>query len=128
MVATKTAVDDRRLLEQMVEEAYRMPNWNATSLRAALRRVTPEMAGWRPPNARRSIADIVVHCAYWKYALRRRLSGDRRGGFPYPGSNWFKTDSPPNRERWVEYLALLEHEHLRLCEAIRAGPSKIRPS
>jgi hypothetical protein len=81
MAKRTKAADDRLLLLQMIEEAYQLPNWNGTNLRSALRRVTPEMAGWRPPHARRSIADIVVHCAYWKYALRRRLSGARRGTF-----------------------------------------------
>ena len=67
------STDDRPLLLQMIEEAYQLPNWNETNLKSTLRRVSPEMAGWRPPHAKRSIADIVVHCAYWKYALQRRL-------------------------------------------------------
>lgn len=82
MAQRTLAADDRLLLLQMIEEAYQLPNWNGTNLRSALRRVTPEMAGWRPPHARRSIADIVVHCAYWKYALRRRLSVAAAARFP----------------------------------------------
>jgi len=78
--STKTA-DDRKILLQMIEEAYRLPNWNETSLRSTLQRVNPQMAGWRPLHAKRSIADIVVHCAYWKYALRRKIVGGQRGVF-----------------------------------------------
>ena len=121
MAKRTRATDDRLLLLQMVEEAYQLPNWNGTNLRAALRRVTPEMAGWRPPHARRSIADIVVHCAYWKYALRRRLSGGRRGTFPAKGSNWFKTPNRISGSQWSEYRALLEDEHQQLCDAIRSA-------
>jgi hypothetical protein len=91
--------DERELLLQMVEEAYRLPNWNETSLRSTLQRVSEEIAGWRPPHAKRSIADIVVHCAYWKYALRLKLGAGRRGSFPLKGSNWFKTPDPLSREQ-----------------------------
>ncbi len=110
--------DDRQLLLQMINEAYRMPNWNETSLQSTLRRVTPQMASWRPPHVKRSIADIVVHCAYWKYALRRRLTGGKRGGFPLKGSNWFRTSDDLTAEQWSEYRSLLEDQHEQLCEAI----------
>jgi hypothetical protein len=110
--------DERELLLQMVEEAYRLPNWNETSLRSTLQRVSEEIAGWRPPHAKRSIADIVVHCAYWKYALRLKLGAGRRGSFPLKGSNWFKTPDPLSREQWKEYRALLAEQHEQLVETI----------
>ena len=114
------AADDRDFLGQMLDEAYRLPNWNATHLRGALRRVTPEMAAWRAPHVRRSIADIVVHCAYWKYALRRKLTGEKPGGFPFSGSNWFSTPRTLTPVIWKDYLQLLDQQHERLREAIRA--------
>jgi hypothetical protein len=117
--------DDRELLLQMLEEAFRLPNWNCTSLQAALRRVTPEMAGWRPPLSRRSIADLVVHCAYWKYALRRRLTGGKRGAFPFRGSNWFRTPENPDAETWSGYLELLKSEHELLCAAVGGNRSRL---
>ena len=121
MAKRTKAADDRHLLLQMIEEAYQLPNWNCTNLRSALRRVSAPMAGWRPPNAKRSIADIVVHCAYWKYALRRRLSGAPRGTFPLKGSNWFKTEKRITPGCWSEYKQLLEDEHRQLCDAIRSA-------
>ena len=119
MKRPKPAADDRQLLLQMIEESYRLPNWNATNLRSALRRVGPEMAAWRPPHAKRSIAEIVVHCAYWKYGLRRRLSGGKRGTFPVKGSNWFNIGSQITSNQWSEYQALLENEHEQLCHTIK---------
>ncbi len=112
------AADDRQLLLQMVEEAYQLPNWNTTNLRSSLRRVGADMASWRPPHAKRSIADIVVHCAYWKYSLRRRLTGAKRGSFPLKGSNWFRTGKTLTKERWSEYVNLLQDEHEQLCAAV----------
>ncbi len=50
---------------------------------------------------------------YWKYAVRRRLTGEKRGAFPRKGSNWV----PPS-ESWEEDLRLLRDEHHALLEAI----------
>ena len=49
-------------------------------------------SAWRPHPARHSIQEIVVHAAYWKYAVRRRLKGEKRGSFPLKGSDWFRRD------------------------------------
>ena len=46
-------------------------------------------ASRRPAPGRHNIWEIVVHTAYWKYAVRRRLTGEKRGSFAYAGSNWF---------------------------------------
>ena len=118
MAKSARRVDDRALLQQMIEEAYRLPNWNETNLKSTLRRVSPEMATWRAPLTKRSIADIVVHCAYWKYAVRRRLTGEAAGGFPLKGSNWFRTSPELSREKWNEYRGLLEDQHEQLISAI----------
>jgi hypothetical protein len=111
--------DGRRLLLRIVEEAYDRPTWNGTNLRSTLVRVTPAVAGWRPRSGRRSIAEIVLHCAYWKYALRRRLTGERRGGFALKGTNWFEVPGRLTPQRWDECVALLDQEHRKLCEALR---------
>ena len=128
MAKRKTTSDDRQLLLQMIEEAYRLPNWNETNLRASLRRVSPELAGWRPRHAKRSIADITVHCAYYKYTLRRRLTGAKRGSFPFKGSGWFKLPTKITPSHWSEYLALLETEHQQLCEAIESAKQSLSHS
>jgi hypothetical protein len=88
--------------------------------------VTAEAAGWCPPHSRHGIADIVLHCAYWKYAIRRRLRGDRRGSFPLKGSNWFAIGRPLSPQRWSEIIAILEGEHERLCEAVRGATRQLR--
>ena len=67
---------------QLLDEAFCRKSWHGTNLRGSLRGLPVQQAGWRPPGGRHTIADIVVHCAYWKYAVRRRLRGDARGSFP----------------------------------------------
>src|SRR5262245_66231960 len=60
------------LLLHLVDEAYGKKAWHGPNLRGAIRRISAAVASWRPQLNRRSIADIVVHAAYWKYAVRRR--------------------------------------------------------
>jgi len=73
----------------IIEQAYDKPSWHGTNLRGSVRRVTAAQAAWRASNERHSIWEIVVHAAYWKYAVARRFTGSARGSFPLKGSNWF---------------------------------------
>ena len=125
---SKLPADDRVLLCQIVEESYQLPTWNETNLRSSISRVNVEVAGWVPPKAKRNIAEIVVHCAYWKYALRRRIRGDRRGTFAMKGSNWFPLDRPLAKQRWNECRALLDEEHQALVNAITGYAKKLNYS
>lgn len=125
MKTSKIEGDHRIVVLQMIEEAYREPTWNGTNLRASLRGIPAAAAGWRPLSSRRSIADIVVHCAYWKYALRRRLAGDKRGGFAFPGSNWFTLPDPVTTPQWKSYLALLDEQHQLLCDFLASDTTSL---
>jgi uncharacterized damage-inducible protein DinB len=101
-----------------LDEAYNRKGWHGPNLRGSIRGLDARQASWRPGPKRRSIADIVVHCAYWKYAVRRRLRGDSRGSFPLKGSNWFVLPANLSESDWQSYVRLLENEHRRLREAI----------
>src|SRR5215467_5821723 len=80
-------------LVAMIDEAYAGPAWHGPCLRGALRGVTAEEAAWRPASGRHNIWEVAVHTAYWKYAVRRRLTAEKRGGFAEKGSNWFTRPS-----------------------------------
>ena len=116
---TLTTIDDRELLLRMVEEAYRQSTWNGTNLRASLQHVSAHQAGWRPPHARHNIAEMVLHSAYWKFAIRRRLIEDRKARFAFEGKDWFDIIEPLDDERWADLIGVLDEEHKNLCNAIR---------
>ena len=118
-IQTPSATDDRRLLLRMVEEAYRQSTWNGTNLRASLKHLTTDQADWRPPNARYNIAEIVLHSAYWKFAIRKRLTGDRKATFALKGKDWFEVTRPLDDDRWAQLLTVLDDEHKQLAAAIR---------
>ena len=115
--------DPRALLLCLVDEAYDKTAWHGPNLRSSIRRVSVEQAVWRPGRGRHNVAEIVVHCAYWKYAVRRRIRRDKRGSFPLKGSNWFTLPGRLTDAQWRDYVALLDEQHRRLREAIAAAPS-----
>ena len=122
-MTNRTPTSDIARLVRLLDEAYHKRSWHGPNLRGSIRGLTAEQAAWRPAGAKRSIADIVVHCAYWKYAIRRALRGEKRGSFVLKGSNWFKLPEPLSQLQWREYVALLEAEHL----ALRAAVAELSP-
>lgn len=113
------------LLLKLLDEAYEKKAWHGPNLRGSLRGLTAAEAAWRPAPGRHNVWELVLHAAYWKYAVRRRLTGEKRGSFARKGSNWFATPAPPRREAWLADRALLDREH-RLLRQVVAGFSDER--
>ncbi len=106
------------LLLSILDEAYEKQAWHGPNLRGSLRGVSAEQAAWRPGPKRHNIWEIAVHAAYWKYAVRRRLSGEKRGSFPLKGSNWFQKPESIFDKAWQDDLRLLAEQHKQLREVI----------
>src|SRR5262245_25706047 len=89
------------LLLGLLDEAFDKKAWHGPNLRGALRRVGAAEAARRPGRGRHNVWELAVHAAYWKYAVRRRLTGEKRGSFALPGSNWFvRPNGPPSEAEW----------------------------
>jgi uncharacterized damage-inducible protein DinB len=114
-----TAVD---VLLTQLDQAYDSKSWHGTNLRGSIRGLTAEHAAWRPQPARHSIQEIAVHAAYWKYAARRRLTGEKRGSFPLKGSNWFARQTVDSAS-WQADVELLAACHV----ALRAVVASLSP-
>ncbi|MGE0359684.1 MAG: DinB family protein [Vicinamibacterales bacterium] len=110
------------VLLALLDEAYDHRSWHGTNLRGALRGLTPATAAWRPGPARHNIWELVVHAAYWKYAVRRRLSGEPRGSFALAGSNFWARPIEGTAREWRADLRLLADEHRQLRAVIAAFP------
>lgn len=106
------------LLFEILEEGYKRKAWHGPSLRQSLRGVSAKAAAWRPAPGHHNIWEIAVHAAYWKYVVRRRLCGEKRGSFALKGSNWFPRPLELSEKAWHDDLALLESEHERLRQAL----------
>ncbi len=115
-----------RLLLRQLDEGYNRAGWYGTNLRGALRGVSARDAAWRPGPGRHNVWELAVHAAYWKYAARRRLTGEKRGSFALKGSNWI--ERPPRgslgERAWRDDRALLEREHRALRAAVERVPEE----
>jgi uncharacterized damage-inducible protein DinB len=106
------------LLLRQMDEAFNARSWHGTNLRGSLRGLTDAAASWRPAAGRHNIWEVALHAAYWKYAVRRRLTGLTRGSFPLRGSNWFPSDGTPEVRSFGEAVKILENEHRLLRQAV----------
>jgi hypothetical protein len=110
------------LLLASIDEAYDRRSWHGTNLRGSLRGVTREQAGWRLGEDRHNIWELMVHAAYWKYDIRRRLTGEKGRSFAIEGSNFWTRPIEGSLAEWRADLALLQREHDLLRKAVTTFP------
>jgi uncharacterized damage-inducible protein DinB len=113
-------MDNVRQLMAIIDQAYNRKSWHGTNLRGSIRGLSAAEAAWRPTRNRHNIWEIVVHAAYWKYAVTRRFSETPRGSFSLKGSNWFKRPegAKATDSAWRADVALLESAHAALRTAV----------
>ncbi|HEY6952669.1 MAG TPA: DinB family protein [Bacteroidota bacterium] len=112
--------EQRRSLLRLIEESYVKKAWHGPNLRGSLRGIALGEASWRPAPDKHNIWEIVVHCAYWKYIVRRRILGEQKGSFPLKGSNWFKRPMVLTPEALRQDITLLDETHQSMVDAIRS--------
>jgi hypothetical protein len=84
--------------------------------------VTAAQARWKPGPGRHSIWELVLHIAYWNYAVRRHLEPvDER--FPRAPANWPAVPARADERAWAADRALLADGHARLVRAVRRFPT-----
>ena len=88
-----------RISSSTLDRAYDVQSWHGPNLKGSLRGLSPAVAFFRPGPKRHSIYDLILHTAYWKYTVRRRLTGEKRGSFALEGSNFFPRAGPGVRAR-----------------------------
>jgi uncharacterized damage-inducible protein DinB len=114
-----------RLLTELLTESFQSKAWHGPNLRGSLRGLTAGQPSRRPGSRRHSIWEIAVHCAYWKYIVLRRITGEKRGSFYLKGSNWFSVGKTPGE--WKKDVTMLRSYHEGLLEAVRSmKPSDLR--
>lgn len=120
-MSTATSAEIALLLD-LIDQAFDKKAWHGPNLRGSIRGLKASAAAWHPEPGRKSIAEQVLHAAYWKYIVRRRLTGAKRGSFALEGSNWFPVDEALGEPDWKEYVWLLESEHRALREVVASFP------
>ena len=115
----------------LLDEGFARKTWHGPNLRQSLKGVSAKQAAWRPAPGRHNIWELTLHTAYWKYAVRRRIEGGKRGSFVLQGHNFFARPEKgkATEAAWRADQAILENGHRALVESIRkllksAGTSK----
>ena len=109
-------MDSAKLVLALLDEAYEKKTWHGPNLKQSIKGITAKQAAWRPALGRHNIWEVTLHAAYWKYAVRRRIDGGKRGSFVLKGSNFFSRPEKGklNEAAWSADKKLLEREHRAL--------------
>ncbi|HEX7695741.1 MAG TPA: DinB family protein [Candidatus Acidoferrum sp.] len=109
-------MDSAKLVLALLDEAYEKKTRHGPNLKQAIKGITAKQAAWRPTPGRHNIWEVTLHAAYWKYAVRRRIDGGKRGSFVLKGSNFFSRPEKGklNEAAWSADKKLLEREHRAL--------------
>jgi hypothetical protein len=118
-------MDDRlALLLHQLNLAYDRRSWHGPNLLGSLRGVNAAEAAWRPQPGRHNIAEIAVHCAYWKYRVCRLLDPEGTRPFDLKGSDWIARDV--DDAGWRADRGLLAAWHADLLHAVeRVEPAAL---
>lgn len=113
-------MDSAQLVLAFLDEAYERKTWHGPNLKQSIKGVTARQAAWRPGPGRHNIWELTLHTAYWKYAVRRRIEGGKRGSFVLKGSNFFQRPEKGglSESAWSADKKLLEREHRALRTAV----------
>ena len=115
---------EKDLLITQLEQAFDKRSWHGPNLLGSIRGLTEEQAQWRPGKGRHNIWEVVVHAAYWKYIVLRRLTHEPPGSFALKGSNWFARPTvDEGNTKLKDDVALVKDYHARLLAAVRAFPA-----
>ncbi len=114
----------RALLLDLLDQAFNRRAWHGTGLWGSLRGLTHRDALWRPGGrrGRHNIWEIVLHTAYWKYIVRRRLTRDETLAFPRTGANWPHLPERADAAAWRRDVTLLKEQHRLLRATVARFP------
>jgi hypothetical protein len=115
------------MTDSRIDEVLRMldppsgerPWYGGASPLGCLRGVDAGKASWRPAVERKTIWEIALHMAYWKYDVRRKLADLPEGSFGRSPSNWPGMPGVCDEKGWRKDRDLFRSEHRGLVEAVR---------
>lgn len=123
----------REAIVRAVREGYAGHAWHGPSVRQALAGVTAAQARWRPAAGRNTIWELVLHLAYTRHRVLRRMGDAGAARFPRARrAAWFPVmPDEPTEAAWRADLALLDGYQARFLDAVRRAPAgrlrRVRP-
>jgi hypothetical protein len=114
-------MNSEAIILALLDEGFTRKTWHGPNLRQSLKGVSAKQAAWRPAPGRHNIWELTLHTAYWKYAVRRKIEGGKRGSFVLQGHNFFARpeQGKTTEAAWRADRAILENEHRAMVQSIR---------
>ncbi|MCB2211430.1 DinB family protein [bacterium] len=101
-----------------VEMSFMCGAWHGKNLNSAFKGVDAGTAHQAVPGRSKTIWQICLHCAYWCYRVRVKLSGTGQGSFPRKGSDWLEQPAEATETQWKADRELLRKEYTDLLDTL----------
>ena len=112
----------RELLLGMTDDAFDGEGWHGPTLLGTIRGLSLEQIVRPSAYEGCTVWAVALHCAYWKWAVRRRICPDDLDAFRREPEDWPALPDSRLAADWEADLALLIEEHYLLREAICRFP------
>lgn len=113
-------MDALELIAHQLRTNFHGKAWQGPTLWGSLRGVDHVLAARAPAPGRKTVWDQVLHSAYWKYVVVRRLTGAEPGSFERSPSNWPRRGEGEPAKAWAADKAALKRRHEELVEAVES--------
>lgn len=109
-----------RMLLQLLTESFEGPAWHGASVTGALRGLESSEATWRPAPERPNRWEILLHLAYARHVVIRRIDPTYSLRFPRALRKqwWPRTPGVENEDSWAIDRELLRAFQARLVESV----------
>ncbi len=108
------------LLATQLDECFAGIAWHGECLHRTLRGLSLEQTLFESAEGL-SAWKVALHCAYWKYRVRKRLMdarGQAIGRFERSPADWPTLPAVTDAESWEADIAFLERQHAALRAAV----------
>jgi len=92
--------------------------WYGPNLRRTLTELTIEQLTYSDTYEGYTAWEVALHCAYWKWVVRRGLTGEN-DEFPYFPANFPQLHGKCTEATWMKDLQYIDEQHERLKNATR---------
>jgi uncharacterized damage-inducible protein DinB len=115
------------ILLSAYEEAFNGKAWHGPSLYGTLKKLKLDQIGHKKTTDGYTVWQVVLHCAYWKWYVRKQLSDKEIEKFPRSPRDWPAVPAKGDAAAWKDDLDLLVQEHARLLALIaRSNDRKLQ--
>jgi uncharacterized damage-inducible protein DinB len=109
-------MNDVERIAARLDRLHSGDSWHGPPVRAVLRDIDADAAGWRPIAGVHTIFELLLHMTAWSHEVRRRVEGDSPG---LPAEGDWPTVRDPSPAGWESALAAHDAAHAELLASLK---------